>query len=863
MDIGTVRPVDINEEMRDSYLDYAMSVIVGRALPDVRDGLKPAHRRILYAMYDMGIRSNSPYKKSARIVGEVLGKYHPHGDSAVYDAMARMAQPFSMRYPLVDGQGNFGSIDGDSTAAMRYTEARIASIAEELLEDIDKNTVDFVDNFDGTLQEPEVLPARLPNLLINGSSGIAVGMATNIPPHNLREVSDAIGFMIERMIAPEGEAIDYELQDLTVEDLMAYITAPDFPTGGLIVGNEGIVSAYATGRGRVVMRARMHVEEMSGGRFRIVVTEIPYQVNKASVIERIAALVRDGRLDMISDLRDESDRRGMSIVIELKRGAQPRTVINRLMKYTQLQTTFGVQMLALVNGEPRLLSLKAALRHYISHRQVVIERRARFELEKARRRAHILEGLLVAIANMDAIIQLIRQSPDAEAARTNLIERYALSEEQAQAILDMQLRRLAALERQKIEEEYQALLETIADLEDLLAHPKRILREIRSDLSDLAEKYGDARRTQVVPDLDGEFDESDLVPDEDVLIFITRQGYVKRVSADAYRAQGRGGKGVTGIKTRDEDVVEHIFAAGSLDSILFFSDRGKVYQEKAYQIPDANRTARGIPLLSVLALDPDEHITAALAVPSFDEVDYCTMVTRHGRIKRVEVSEFSSVRPSGLIAISLDEGASLAWVKLTTGHQDIILLTAEGQSICFNEEEVRPMGRPAAGVNAIKLRKGDEVAGMDVIHNPDLDLLIVTEHGYGKRTPLAEYTRQSRYGLGIRTLARNQKTGRIIAARVVQPDDHVTFITSGGMALRTRVGNVSQISRNTQGVQLMDLAEGDTITSVALIEEDRRLERERAFEAEREAFEARLRDANGGEDGAVDGAPGPDLSELD
>lgn len=837
MDIGTIRPVDINEEMRDSYLDYAMSVIVSRALPDVRDGLKPVHRRILYAMYDMGIRSNSSYKKSARIVGEVLGKYHPHGDSAVYDAMARMAQDFSMRYPLVDGQGNFGSVDGDSPAAMRYTEARMAPIAEELLQDIDKDTVDFVDNFDGTLQEPEVLPASLPNLLLNGISGIAVGMATNIPPHNLREVAAAISFMIDRMIAPENEEIDYELQDVTVEDLMQYITAPDFPTGGLIVGTEGIKSAYATGRGRVVMRARMHVEEMPGGRSRIVVTEIPYQVNKALVIERIAALVRDGRLDAISDLRDESDRRGMSIVIELKRGAQPRTVTNRLMKYTQLQSTFGVQMLALVDGEPRLLSLKSALRHYILHRQRVIERRTAFELEKARRRAHILEGLLIAIANLDAIIRLIRESPSADDARDGLMTTYSLSEEQAQAILDMQLRRLAALERQKIEEEYQSLLELIADLEDLLAHPRRILQQISDNLTELAEKYGDERRTQVVPDMDGEFNEADLVPDEDVLIFITQQGYVKRVSAEQYRTQNRGGKGVTGMKTRDEDVVTQMFAAGSLDSILFFSDKGKVYQEKAYQIPDAGRASRGVPLMSVLALDPTERVTAAVAVPSFDEVDYCTMVTRRGRIKRVSVSEFSSVRPSGLIAISLDEGDSLGWVELTTGDQDIIIVTAQGQSICFNESEVRAMGRPAAGVNAIKLRPGDEVAGMDVIRDPEVDLLVVTENGYGKRTPLSEYTRQSRYGLGIRTLAHNQKTGRIVAARVVSPGDHVTFITSGGMALRTRVDDISQIGRNTQGVQLMDLAPGDTITSVALLEEDRRLERERALEAEREAME--------------------------
>ncbi len=834
MDIGTVRPVDINEEMRDSYLDYAMSVIVARALPDAHDGLKPVHRRILYAMYDMGIRANTSYKKSARIVGEVLGKYHPHGDVAVYDAMARMAQPFSMRYPLIDGQGNFGSIDGDSPAAMRYTEARLASMAEVLLEDIDKNTVDFVDNFDGTLQEPSVLPARLPNLLLNGISGIAVGMATNIPPHNLIELAKAIDFLIARMTVPEGEIIDEELIDLTVEDLLQFVQGPDFPTGGIIVGSEGIINAYATGRGRVVMRAKIHVEQMAGGRFRIVVTEIPYQINKTTIIERIASLARDGRLDMISDLRDESDRRGLSIVIELRRGAQPRTVVNRLLKYTPLQSTFGVQMLALVNGEPRLLSLKAALRHYVNHRRRVIERRAQFELERARRRAHILEGLLVAIANLDAIIQTIRKSADADEARSRLVDGYGLTEAQAQAILDMQLRRLAALERQKIEDEYHSLLERIAELEDLLAHPKKILYQIRDDLNKLAETYGDLRRTHIIPDADDSFDEAELVPDEDVLIFITREGYVKRVRATAYRTQARGGKGVIGITTKDTDDVEHLFAAGSLDSILFFSDRGKVYQEKAYQIPDAGRAAKGMPLQSVLVLDPDEHVTAALAVPSFEGAEYCTMVTRQGRIKRVEVSAFEAVRPSGLIAITLDEGDELGWVKLTAGHQDMILVTAQGQSIRFNEEEVRPMGRSAAGVNAIKLRGGDILAGVDAITDPNMDLLVVTQNAFGKRTPLPDYPTQSRYGLGVRTLARNPKTGPIIAVRVVNPGDHLTLITTGGKTLRTSVDTISRMGRSTQGVQLMNLSPGHTLASIALLDEGQRSRREAALEAENE-----------------------------
>jgi DNA gyrase subunit A len=837
MDIGTVRPVDINEEMRDSYLDYAMSVIISRALPDVRDGLKPVHRRILYAMHDMGIRSNSAYKKSARIVGEVLGKYHPHGDAAVYDTMARMAQSFSMRYPLVDGQGNFGSIDGDSPAAMRYTEARIAVLAEELLEDIDKETVDFSDNFDGTLQEPRVLPARLPNLLLNGISGIAVGMATNIPPHNLGEIAAAVDYIIRVMTAPEGETIDEDLESVTVENLLQYVSGPDFPTGGTIVGTEGIINAYATGKGRIVMRAKTHVEEMVNGRFRIVVTEIPFQVNKAAVIERIAALVREGRLDMISDLRDESDRRGMSIVIELKRGAQPRTVINRLYKYTALQSTFGVQMLALVDDEPRLLSLKSALKHYINHRREVIERRTVFELERARRRAHILEGLLIAIANLDAIIRTIRQSPDADEARERLMVTYKLTEAQAQAILDMQLRRLAALERQKIEEEYQSLQELIADLEDLLIRPKRILNLIREDLNSLAAKYGDERRTAVVPGAHEEFNEADLVTDEDVLIFVTRRGYAKRVSAEAYRTQGRGGKGVTGMTTRDEDAVEHMFAAGSLDSILFFSNRGKVYQEKAYQIPDAGRTSKGIPLNSILMLDADERITAAVPVPDFDKVEYCTMVTRAGRIKRVPLSHFRSVRPSGLIAITLDEGDQLGWVKPTTGDQDLLIVTHNGMSIRFNEMDVRPMGRSAAGVNAIRLRNNDAVAGMDVISDPQGEFLVITQNAIGKRTPLTDYRLQSRYGMGVRTLAHNNKTGPVIAARTIRPGDHVTFITVNGMALRTPVETISLMGRNTQGVQLMNLAEGDTLASVALLEEDRRVQRAEALRASHEELQ--------------------------
>ncbi len=818
MDIGIVRQVKIDQEMRSSYLDYAMSVIVARALPDARDGLKPVHRRILYAMYDMGIRANSAYKKSARIVGEVLGKYHPHGDQAVYDAMVRMAQDFSMRYPLIDGQGNFGSIDGDSAAAMRYTEARLAPIAEELLEDIGMNTVDFMPNFDGSLQEPQVLPAKLPNLLINGTSGIAVGMATNIPPHNLREVAAAISFMIERMIAYEGEPDD-AIPQITVDELMQYIKGPDFPTGALIVGGGELKEAYATGKGRIVMRARAEIQEMRGDRYRIVITEIPYQVNKASILERIAALVRDGRLEMISDLRDESDRHGLSIVVELKRHAQPHTVLNRLFKYTQLQTTFGVQMLALVDGEPRLLSLRRALHLYIDHRRTVIRRRSEYELAKARARAHILEGLLKALAHIDDIIATIRQADDSDIARAQLVERFALTEAQATAILDMQLRRLAALERQKIEDEYRQIRDYIVYLEDLLRSPRKVLALIRDDLNELAEKYGDDRRTELALDVVTDFEDSDLIRDEEVLISLTERGYIKRVPVIAYRSQRRGGKGATGMATREEDSVEHLYAAGSLDHVLFFTDQGKVYAQRAYMIPEATRGAKGTLINAFLALQPEEYVTAITSVPSFEDREgYFVLCTRRGRIKRVPVSAFAAVRSNGLIAMSLDPDDYLGWVCRTTGHQDLILVTRNGMSIRFNERDVRVMGRPAAGVSAIRLRPNDEVAGMDVVTDPRGDLLVVTEYGFGKRTPLREYGRQRRYGYGVLTLSRNlRKTGRIIGARVVSPDDSLTLITAGGIALRTEVESINVYGRVTSGVKLIDLPDGDVLVSMALV----------------------------------------------
>jgi DNA gyrase subunit A len=807
MEIGTVRQVDIDEQMRDAYLDYAMSVIVARALPDARDGLKPVHRRILYAMHEMGIRANTPFRKSARIVGEVLGKFHPHGDAAVYDTMARMAQDFSMRYLLVNGQGNFGSIDGDPPAAMRYTEARLGRMAEELLIDITKDTVEFVDNFDGSIQEPVVLPARLPNLLLNGASGIAVGMATNIPPHNLGELADALRHVVKHY---------NKLDDVTVDDLMQHIPGPDFPTGGMIVGAAGIKQAYSTGKGRIVMRALAHIEEMGKSRHRIVITEIPFQVNKSLLIERIAELVRKGRLTNISDLRDESDRRGMSIIVELKRGAQPKQVLNQLFKYTQLQTTFGVQLLALVDGEPRLLSLKRALQLYIEHRREVIIARSEHELAKARARAHILDGLLIALANLDEVIKTIRNSRDVETAKERLIKKFKLSDLQAQAILDMQLRRLAALERKKIETEHKEILKQISYLEDLLASPKKILGLIKEDLDDLVETFGDPRRTRIAPEASEEFSEEDLVPDEAVLISITQSNYVKRVAAKTYRRQGRGGRGVTGHSMRGEDEVMMLFPARSLDTVLFFSDRGKVYSEKAYQIPDADRTARGIPIVNILAISADETITAAVAVPDFNAANYCTMVTRNGKIKRVVLSQFAAVRPSGLVAMGLGAGDRLGWVRLTSGKDEIIIITEFGQALRYHEKEVRPMGRPASGVKAINLRKGDYVTGMDVVDKKG-ELLVVTANGYGKRTPLKEYPVKGRATGGVITLSRDKRdvTGVVTSARVVDEEDDLTIISSGGIVLRTKIKQIKRAGRSTMGVRVINLKEGETVASVA------------------------------------------------
>ena len=687
--------------------------------------------------------------------------------------------------------------------------ARLARLAEEMLADIDRNTVDFMDNFDGSLQEPMVLPSRLPNLLLNGSSGIAVGMATNIPPHNLRELAAAITYLIDHYD---------QIDDIPTENLLKYLPGPDFPTGGVIVGNEGILQAYSTGRGRIVLRGLAHIEEMGSNRHRIVITEIPYQLNKTSLIERIADLARSGKLDDVSDLRDESDRRGMSIIVELKRGAQPKNVLNQLFKYTPLQSTFGVQLLALVDDEPRLLSLKRALQIFIDHRRVGITRRSEYELEKARDRAHILEGLLIALANLDEVIHTIRQSADADVAKERLMARFNLSERQAQAILDMQLRRLAALERQKIEDEQRQMLERIAYLEDLLAHPKKILAVIKDDLAELVENYGDERRTYIAFEASEDFSEEDLVSDEAILISITERGYVKRVMAKAFRAQARGGRGVTGHTTKDEDEVLMLLPARTLHTILFFSDKGKVYSEKAYQIPDADRTGKGIPMVNVLAVDADETITAAVSVPDFSKAEYCTMATRKGRIKRVELSEFASVRPSGLIAINLDADDQLGWVRLTHGADDILLITERGQALRFSETGVRSMGRTAAGVNGIRLKKGDFVTSMEVAE-ADGYLLMVTTHGYGKRTPLSEYPSKSRATGGVLTIDKNAlgKVGMISSARVVQEADHLTIISSNGVVLRTKVKEISESGRATRGVKLINLQNGDNVASIARI----------------------------------------------
>lgn len=809
METGNIKNVNIENQMKDAFLDYAMSVIVARALPDARDGLKPVHRRILYSMYDMGIRASGSYKKSARIVGEVLGKYHPHGDQAVYDAMARMAQDFSLRYLMVDGQGNFGSIDGDPPAAMRYTEARLSKMAEEMLLDIDKETVDLGPNFDDSLKEPLVLPSRLPNLLLNGTSGIAVGMATSIPPHNLGELTGAINYLIDHYD---------EIDDVSTEKLMEFVTGPDFPTGATILGREGITHAYSTGKGRIVMRGVAQIEEMKGGRHSIEITEIPYQVNKTSLIERIAELARDDKLDQVSDLRDESDQRGMSIVIELKRGAQPRKVLNQLYKYTQLQSTFSVQLLALVNGEPRTLTLKKALHLFIEHRLDVITRRSEFELRKAKARAHILDGLLIALANIDDIIKLIRESDSVEAAKEGLVTRFKLSELQAQAILDMQLRRLAALERMKIEDEARQIRELIEYLEDLLANPVKILALIKADMLELNEKFGDARRTRVAGEEKEDLRDEDLVQDEAVLVTLTERGYIKRTNSTTYRSQGRGGRGVMGHTTRAEDEVLFMFPARTLHTVLFFSDKGKVYSEKVYQIPEADRTAKGSSIYNVLNLEPGEKITATLPIADFNSHGYCIVATTKGRMKRVALNEFSAVRNSGLIAISLRDDDSLGWARLCGEKEEAFVVTELGRALRFSVTDIRVMGRSAGGVQSIRLGAEDKVTSME-IGEPGGTLLVITANGVGKQTPLDEYNLQNRGGQGASTIDRHAiaRIGKVAAARVVQHEDDLTIISANGIILRMKVSDIKESSRSTKGVKLINLSDGDSVVSLARI----------------------------------------------
>ncbi|HET8631583.1 MAG TPA: DNA gyrase subunit A [Thermomicrobiales bacterium] len=806
MEIGTVRLVNIDSEMRSSYLDYAMSVIVQRALPDVRDGLKPVHRRILYALNEMGLRHSGRHRKSAGIVGEVLKNFHPHNDVAVYDSLVRMAQPWAMRYPLVDGQGNFGSVDGDSAAAMRYTEARMAEITEELLRDIDKDTVDFTANYDNSLLEPTVLPARLPNLLLNGASGIAVGMATNIPPHNLGELCDAIAYLVDHPDAP-------------VETLTELLPGPDFPTGGSILGREGIKQAYATGKGRVVMRAKAYIEEAPrGNRFQIIVTELPYTVNKAALIEKTAQLVKEGRIDGISDLRDESDRNGMRIVVELKREAQPRKVLNNLFKHTAMQSTFGVNMLALVDGkQPRVLPLKRILQLYIEHRQEVIRRRTVYELEKARQRAHILEGLRIALDHIDEVIATIRASRTTETARANLMKAFKLSEPQANAILDIRLARLAQMERRKIDEEYRELLKTIAGLEALLADPAKILAVIKEDMAFLKEKYGDARRT-VIRDGDGELTDEDLIPEIDVLVTLTSKGYVKRLPNDTYRTQHRGGRGVSGLTMREEDGVQHILTCNTMDSLLFFTNQGRVYQLKAHEVPDASRTAKGTAIVNLLSLQPDEVVTMPMAVSDFNGARYLVLATRKGKIKRTPLSQFAAVRSNGLRALGIDDGDELAWVRMSGGKQDIIVVTAQGKSIRFAEDQVRSMGRDAAGVSAIKLAPKDRVVGMDVIE-PGHDLLFVSANGFGKRTAIEEFPRQNRAGGGVIAMKVTSKTGPLVAAQMVAGEDELMLITSKGIVIRIQGEQVSRIGRATQGVTLMRVNAGERVVAMTLVAE--------------------------------------------
>ena len=816
--VGNIRPIRIEEEMRASYLDYAMSVIVARALPDVRDGLKPVQKRILYAMSELGLRPSAAYKKSARIVGEVLGKFHPHGDDPVYEAMVRMAQDFSMRYPLVDGQGNFGSVDNDPPAAMRYTEARLASIAEEMLADIDRNTVDFAPNFDGSLTEPTVLPARLPNLLVNGASGIAVGMATNIPPHNLGEICDAIAFLIDN---PEASS----------EELAELVQGPDFPTGGIIFGRKGIKSAFADGRGRVIVRARVRIDETRGGRHAIVVSELPYQVNKAALVQRIADLVRKKQVEGISDLRDESDRHGMRIVVELSRVGQPQQILNALYKHTAMQSSFAINMLAIVEGQPRTIRLRTALEHHINFRREVIRRRSEFDLERARERGHILEGLLKAIKNLDQVIRTIRRAQSAEQAKEHLMRApFRLSDRQAQAVLDMQLRRLARLERQKIEEEYAEIIKQISYLEDLLANPRKIDFLIREDAQDLKKKHGDPRRTQIVAREIEDFSEEDLIPHQEVVVALSNRGYIKRVPVDTYRPQHRGGRGITGMITREADAVRRLLVADTHTSLLFFTDRGRVFQLKTHEVPDVSRQARGLPLINLIDINQGELVTAVVAASSFDK-DFMVLATRRGEVKKTPLSAFASVRRAGLIAMDLEKDDELIGARLMAEDEHVLLATAAGLVVRYPVRHVPSRSRAAGGVIGVRLTRGDRVVGLEVAR-PGRQLLTITTDGYGKRTPVEEFPAKNRPWKGVIGHALTGRGARLIAARIVDDRQEVMLISEQGVVLRTQVlyeridlpggGQSSRgipvYGRSSQGVTIMNVGPGDAVASVALIE---------------------------------------------
>ena len=802
--VGHLMPLNIEDELKKSFISYAMAVIVSRALPDVRDGLKPVHRRILYSMTELGVTPDKPFRKSARIVGDVLGKYHPHGDSSVYDAMVRLAQDFATPYPLVEGQGNFGSVDGDGAAAMRYTEARLSKLSMEMVRDLEKETVDFYPNFDETLMQPAVMPSRFPNLLVNGSSGIAVGMATNIPPHNLGEVIDGVVCMIDN---PE----------CTVDDLMQCVKGPDFPTGGVILGRRGIYDTYHTGRGRIVVRARSEIEEMPNNRQRIVVTEIPYMVNKAKLIEKIAEMVHDKTVEGISDIRDESDRRGMRIVIELKRDTNASVVLNTLYKHTQLQDTFGAIMLALVDGEPKVLSLKQIIFHYLQHQEDVIRRRTKYDLDKAEARSHILEGLMIALDNIDEVIALIRASRTAQDARDGLMSRFGLTERQAQAILDMRMQRLTGLERDKIEAEYAELQKLIAYYKEVLADERKLLGIIKDEILEIKRKYADERKTEISA-MDGEIDMLDLIDEEDMVVTMTHFGYVKRLPKTTYRAQRRGGKGVVGATTREEDFVEQMYVTSTHDPLMFFTNRGRVYQLNCYEIPEAGRTARGTAIVNLLQLDPGEKVTAMLPIPQEKtEGHYLVMATKQGIIKRTELSEFANLRKAGLIAIVLREDDALIGVALTDGSYEMLLGTRSGMAIRFPESDMRPIGRNAMGVKAIELDGGDEVVDMCPV-SPDMKVLSITENGYGKRTEIDEYRVQSRGGKGIKAMNLTAKTGALTCQLLVHEDEDILLITDDGTLIRMPVADISTLGRNTQGVRLMRVEDGCKVVCVARAE---------------------------------------------